>query len=76
MNKPEYVHGEPVHLTRSMSPRTKHEFNNTRLDELNELNKIPDQLAKKAIDRMDWHIYCYLCANLFNQRLYYKGDNE
>lgn len=76
MNKPEYVHGEPVHLTRSMSPRTKREFNNTSLDEWNELNKTTDQLAKKAIDRMDWYTYCYLCANLFNQRLYYKGDND
>ena len=76
MNKPEYVYGEPVHLTRSMSPKTKREFNNTSLDEWDELNKTSDQLAKKAIDRMDYHIYCYLCANLFNQRLYYKGDNE
>lgn len=76
MNKPEYVHWEPVHLTRSMSPRTKREFNNTSIDELNKFKETSDQLAKKAIDRMDYHIYCYLCANLFNQRLYYKGDNE
>ena len=76
MNKLKHIYWESVKLTRSIPPRTKREFNNTRLDEWNELNKTTDQLAKKAIDRMDWYTYCYLCANLFNQRLYYKGDND
>ena len=31
MNKPEYVHYEPIHLVRSMSPKTEREFNNIPL---------------------------------------------
>ena len=46
MNKPEYVHGEPVYLTRSMSPRTKREFNNVPLITQEEIAK---ELARKQL---------------------------
>lgn len=76
MIKPKHTHLEPVRLTRAMSFKAEREFNNTRLNELNELKETSNQLAKKAIDRMDWHTYCYLCANLFDPKSYYKGDND
>lgn len=69
MNKSEHVHYEPIRLTRSMSFKTEREFNNTHLNELNKLKETSDQLAKKVIDRMDWHTYCYLCANLLDLKL-------
>lgn len=46
MNKPEYVHGELVYLTRSMSPRTKREFNNVPLITQEEIAK---ELARKQL---------------------------
>lgn len=69
MNKPEHVHLESVLLTRSMSFKAQREFNIARLNGLNELKETSDQLAKKVIDRTDWHTYCYLCANLLNPKL-------
>ena len=76
MIKPKHTHLEPVRLTRSMSFKVQREFNNTRLNELNELKETSNQLEKKTIDRMDWYTYCYLCANLLDPKSYYKGDNN
>lgn len=46
MNKQEYVHWKPVHLTRSMPPRTKREFNNVPLITQEEITK---ELARKQL---------------------------
>lgn len=46
MNKPEHAHWEHVHLTRSMSPRTKREFNNVPLITREEIAK---ELARKQL---------------------------
>ena len=69
MKKPESGHWEPIQLTRSMSFKAQREFNDASLNGLNELKETSDQLAKKAIDRMNWHTYCYLCANLLDPKL-------
>ena len=45
MNKQKCMHYEPVHLTRSMSPRTEREFNNIPLITREEM---AEELARKA----------------------------
>ena len=46
MNKPEYVHWKPIHLTRSMSPKVEREFNNVPLMTQKE---IAEELARKQL---------------------------
>ena len=46
MNKPKYVHWEPVHLTRSISPRVEREFYNVPLITRKE---IAEELARKQL---------------------------
>lgn len=59
MNKPEYVHWEPVHLTRSMSPRAEREFNNVPLMTREETTEELVRNSQKSI-RVETLIPLYL----------------